>query len=398
MDAKPITVLLIEDNPGDARLIHAVLAERGGPVELVSASRLAEGLERLDQGGLDLVLVDLSLPDSAGLDTLARVQERAAAVPVVVLTGTDDEALGLEAVQKGAQDYLVKGQAPPALLNRAIRYAIERKQAQEKIRTLAADLERRVEERTRELGAAYDELKSLDRLKTAFIDIITHELTTPLTVAGGMLTLAQRQVPGEGAKLARTIAAAARAVRRLQELLGRVLEVANAGDFAAPLHTQPMAPAELARTVAADVAPFIELRRQTLDVRVPDSLPAVRADKAKIRDVLLNLLMNAIKFTPDGGAITLAARPRDGAIEFRVADTGIGIPEGDLPHVFDRFFTTFDTIHHSTGSYEFQKRGIGIGLAIVKSFVEMHGGQVGVESTPGRGSSFWFTLPLPAAR
>ena len=398
MDAKPITVLLIEDNPGDARLIHAVLAERGGPVELVSASRLAEGLERLDQGGRDLVLVDLSLPDSAGLDTLARVQERAAAVPVVVLTGTDDEALGLEAVQKGAQDYLVKGQAPPALLNRAIRYAIERKQAQEKIRTLAADLERRVEERTRELGAAYDELKSLDRLKTAFIDIITHELTTPLTVAGGMLTLAQRQVPGEGAKLARTIAAAARAVRRLQELLGRVLEVANAGDFAAPLHTQPMAPAELAHTVAADVAPFIELRRQTLDVRVPDSLPAVRADKAKIRDVLLNLLMNAIKFTPDGGAITLAARPRDGAIEFRVADTGIGIPEGDLPHVFDRFFTTFDTIHHSTGSYEFQKRGIGIGLAIVKSFVEMHGGQVGVESTPGRGSSFWFTLPLPAAR
>jgi signal transduction histidine kinase len=104
--------------------------------------------------------------------------------------------------------------------------------------------------------------------------------------------------------------------------------------------------------------------------------------------------MNAIKFTPDGGAITLSARRADGAVEFRVADTGVGIPEGELPHVFERFFTTFDTIHHSTGSYEFGKRGMGIGLAIVKSFVEMHGGTVGVESSPGEGSTFWFTLPL----
>ena len=394
MDPKPITVLLIEDNPGDVALIRTMLAERGAVLELLSASRLADGLERLAQGDADLVLVDLSLPDSDGLDTLARVQEAAPTVPVVVLTGTDDEALGLEAVQRGAQDYLVKGQVPAALLTRAIRYAIERKQAEEKTRSLNADLERRVDERTQELAAAYEELQTLDRLKTAFIDVITHELTTPLTVAGGMLTLAQRQMPEQQTKLARTVATAARAVSRLHVLLDQVLEIAGAGNFATPLRKEPTPPAELAHAVAAVVAPFVELRCQSLDVDTPDGLPLVAVERDKIHDALLNLIMNAIKFTPDGGTITLAARRRDDAVEFRVTDTGIGIPESDLPHVFDHFFTTFDTIHHSTGSYEFGKRGIGIGLAIVKSFVQMHGGQVGVESTPGQGATFWFTIPL----
>ena len=117
-------------------------------------------------------------------------------------------------------------------------------------------------------------------------------------------------------------------------------------------------------------------------------------ERSKIRDVLLNLVMNAIKFTPDGGSITIAVAPLHNTVEFRVTDTGIGISEADSPHVFDEFFTTFDTMHHSTGDYEFQKRGVGVGLALVKRFVEMHGGAVGVESTEGQGSSFWFTLPI----
>jgi signal transduction histidine kinase len=87
-------------------------------------------------------------------------------------------------------------------------------------------------------------------------------------------------------------------------------------------------------------------------------------------------------------------RPREDDIEFRVVDTGIGIPEADQPHVFERFFTTFDTLHHSTGEYEYQKRGAGLGLAIAKTFVEIHGGRIGLESAHGEGSTFWFTLPL----
>ena len=303
-----ITVLLIEDNPGDARLIGEMLAAQGaGRFDLSCVGRLTEAAERLAEGDIDLVLLDLSLPDSEGLDTLATVQEHAPHVAVVVLTGTEDETLGLEAVQQGAQDYLVKGQVDSAVLARAARYAIERKQASEKIRALNADLERRVNERTQELAAANEELRHLDRLKTAFIDVITHELTTPLTVASGMMALAQRRLPDDQPKLSRTFDTAHRAVKRLQQLMGQIVEVAGAGDFATPLHREPTAPADLAQVVVADVAPFVELRDQSLCVEVPDDLPRVPVEHEKIRDVLVNLVMNAVKFTPDGGTITLAA-------------------------------------------------------------------------------------------
>ena len=131
-------VLLVEDNPGDVRLIGEMLAEvKGARFELQYAGRLSTGLERLAAGGIDVVLLDLSLPDSQGLDTFARVQAQAPQVPVIVLTGLDDEALAIKAVREGAQDYLVKGQVDSHLLGRAIRYALERARLyQETVRRL----------------------------------------------------------------------------------------------------------------------------------------------------------------------------------------------------------------------------------------------------------------------
>ena len=105
-------------------------------------------------------------------------------------------------------------------------------------------------------------------------------------------------------------------------------------------------------------------------------------------------MMNAIRFTPDGGEIGLIVRDSDtGSLEFRVTDTGIGVADEDSAHIFDEFFTSLDTLRHSSGESEFGTRGLGLGLAIVKKFVEMHGGEVGQESREGKGSSFWFTLP-----
>jgi len=271
----------------------------------------------------------------------------------------------------------------------------ERKRAQEKIEALNAELEERVVERTRELAVAYEELRTLDHVKSVFIDVITHELCTPLMVMSGMLALLQRRLGERQPELLETLAKARRASARLERLITRILEVAQAGDFARQLHTSPTDPAAVVRDVVADATPFVELRHQTLSTDLPDDLPLVAMDRAKVHDALLNLVMNAVKFTPDGGSLAVAVAPRDGqAVEFRVTDTGVGIAEADLPHVFDEFFTTFDTMHHGTGDYEFQRRGAGVGLAIVKSFVEMHHGQVGVESAPDEGSTFWFVLPL----
>ena len=135
MSSGGVRVLLVEDNPGDVALIGQMLAQVGGNTfELESAGRLSEGLERLSRGGIDVVLLDLALPDSHGLESFSRLRAHSPQTPIIVLTGQDDEALGLEAVQAGAQDYLIKGQATSPLLGRAIRYAVERQRAAEELR------------------------------------------------------------------------------------------------------------------------------------------------------------------------------------------------------------------------------------------------------------------------
>jgi len=150
MDRDRIQVLLIEDNPADARLVQEALAERGeGAFRLAWADDLAGGLDRLADTPPDVVLLDLSLPGSRGLDTLAKVLQKNAGVPVLVMTGLDDESLAVEAVRRGAQDYLVKGQTGGALLGRAIRYAIQRKVSQAQLAEANTQLEevnRRLEE------------------------------------------------------------------------------------------------------------------------------------------------------------------------------------------------------------------------------------------------------------
>ncbi|MGB8992760.1 MAG: PAS domain S-box protein [Desulfobaccales bacterium] len=156
----PIKILLVEDNPGDARLIREMLAEaETGSFTIEWVPRLSDGLERLSQGEIDLVLLDLGLPDSQGLDTFSQAYAHAPEIPFVLLTGLDDETLALSAVRQGAQDYLVKGETDGNALFRAIRYAAERKKVQEALRQAHDELERRVEERTAELVAANQQLQ-----------------------------------------------------------------------------------------------------------------------------------------------------------------------------------------------------------------------------------------------
>jgi signal transduction histidine kinase len=142
------------------------------------------------------------------------------------------------------------------------------------------------------------------------------------------------------------------------------------------------------------VRPFAEIRQQVLAVEVPDDAGVVEMDEAKIRDSVNHLLLNAIKFTPDGGAITVSARRNgDGEALIRVSDTGVGIDPESVGRVFDRFFTEFDVSRHSSGHFEYGKKGLGLGLSVVKAFVEMHGGRVEVQSEMGKGTTFTIRLP-----
>jgi PAS domain S-box-containing protein len=193
---QPLSVLLIEDNPGDARLIREMLADvPAGRVRLQHAERLAAGLERLDSA--DVVLLDLSLPDSHGLETFQRLRDAAPRVPVVVLTGLDDETVAVRAVQEGAQDYLPKGQVDGQLLVRSMRYAIERKRAEEEraqllVREQAAraEAEKLAKEREAILGQIADAVLIADRTgRITFINQAArrlHGLAPDLEFANGI--------------------------------------------------------------------------------------------------------------------------------------------------------------------------------------------------------------------
>jgi signal transduction histidine kinase len=402
MEKRTLRVLLVEDSPEYARFIKKLLLRaEGDGVDVCCTHRVSTAVARLDTDPFDVVVLDLTLTDSAGLDTFDRVNAAAHGTAIVVMSGIDDEELALEAVHRGAQDYLVKRDIGARLLMRTLRYAVERKRAQEKIRALNAELERRVAERTQELtGAnealarANEELRKLDQMKSAFIDVTSHELRTPVLAIRGMLHVLRRQIPEDDPDLAQAVNAAVRGARRLEAIVARTLEVARAGEFVRRLDKEPVSPAALIEDVLATVGPITKLRDQTVTTILAEGLKPVPAARDLIRDVLLNLVMNAIKFTPNGGHIEVGACQKDGFTEFSVSDNGIGIVKADQPHIFEEFFTTMDARHHSTGRYGFLKRGIGLGLAIVKNFVELHGGRVEMTSEVSKGSTFRVFLPM----
>ena len=139
---------------------------------------------------------------------------------------------------------------------------------------------------------------------------------------------------------------------------------------------------------------FVQQRRQFLAVDIAGDLGTLELEEEKIHDSLVQLLINAIKFTPDGGTIRFSAWRLPSSVVMQVADHGTGIDVESLPYIFDPFFTRFDVFHHSSGTYEFDRRGLGLGLSVVKAFVELHGGQIRVESELGQGTTFTMELPL----
>ena len=182
--------------------------------------------------------------------------------------------------------------------------------------------------------------------------------------------------------------------KRLAATVERMLKLIRSDEFAHPLESRNVPLRPVVEESVAMMAPYLSARQQTIELDLDPNLGEAEVDRSKIGDVLQNLLVNAIKFTPDHGVIRVKAVPEGlQSVRISVIDEGIGIDAEAKAHVFEPFFTGFDTMHHSSGEFEFGKRGIGLGLSLVKRFVELHGGEVDVLSIPGVGSSFGFTLP-----
>jgi signal transduction histidine kinase len=387
MNDKTIKILLIEDNAGDIRLIREMLTEaKYIAFDLECVDRLSTGLERNARGDIDIILLDLGLPDSQGLDTFNTINDQTSKVPIIVLTAFEDDAWAIKAVRNGAQDYLVKGKVDSTLLVRTIRYALERKKAEAELQKARDTLEIKVMERTEELHDANIRLKELGSLKNAFISSMSHELRTPLNSIIGFTGIMLQGMTGElTGEQRRQLTIVKKSGDHLLALISDVIDVSRIEANHIELDVKEFDFSDMVRDVRDSFKVAIDEKGLKLVLEVPEKL-MVESDERRMKQVIMNLVSNAVKFT-DEGAIEIQVVEVHGTVEVAVEDTGIGLKDEDMT----RLFKQFSRILVEGRQIE---KGTGLGLYISKKVSELLGGEVKVESTFGVGSTFTVVFPL----
>src|SRR6202521_5148784 len=380
MSEQRFKVLLIEDNPGDARLIQESLADaKSEPFDVETAGRLETAVLRLRAGGIDAVLLDLSLPDSQGWDTFDNVKAEARYAPIIILTGLCDEALALKMVKGGAQDFVAKIELNGGVLSRAIRYAIEREKSEQRIRRFNEELEGRVRARTAELEAANQELE-------AFSSSVSHDLRGPLHLIDGFSSILEEThgslLNPEGRKCLERIR---KGVLEMANIIESLLNLSRLGRR--QLKMQPTSLNEVVALVLADLK--TEIHDRQIVWKVGD-LPLVECDQGLLKQVLINLIGNSVKYTRprDVAVIGLGQTTIDEEQVIFVRDNGAGF---DMKYA-DKLFGAFQRLHRHE---DFE--GTGVGLATVRRIVQRHGGRIWAEAELDKGATFYFTLGLGQA-
>lgn len=382
------TILVIDDEPDVVRSVQDLLRF---DYRTLGATRAEDGLAMLQREDIDVLMTDQRMPGMSGVELLRRARAERPDTIRLLFTGYADIKAVIDAINQGnVYRYITKPWDPDELMAILRQAAAQRELLLERKRLLAE-----LCAKNEALEAANTELRQANELKEAFIRVASHELRTPLAIMLGLIELARRQ-PEPGGPAPSWVETLHRAAMRLSRLVDQILKLMLARQFERPLQRRPTDLAALLRTAADDVKPFIERRKQQLALDVPPDLGTMHLEADKIRDCLDNLLLNAIKFTPDGGDIRLRARRLDeGGVEIQVSDSGIGVDPASLPHLFRAFFTGFDVSRHSSGQFEFGKQGIGLGLTLVRTFVELHGGTITATRGPEGGMTFTLRLPEP---
>ncbi len=500
MRVRALNVLLIDVDKTFAKPVKEALVASGHNVRVICRHRLQTGLEHLERGSVEIVLLAVSPYQDRDLDTLSSVLQRAAAVPVVVLMEENDPRHAIHAIQKGAQDCLFRTELDGQSLVSAIQYALYNKEIEEGLKESKAryhaifhskltcvfvhdftgrfidaneaalhmlgyerdelyrhrfsslihpdqaDMASRMFQTIQKEGRHEDpveymmmrkdgrsvwvevegtliyrygkpnaiqitarditqrkkaeeaqrlsteRLKQHSQLKSDFISTVSHELRTPMATMREGVSLCLDGVAGEITETQRELLTdTVHSIDRMERLVTDLLDLSRIEAGKMELRRTVLDVGEVSKKARQEYLPIAADKEVELDIRLPDASVLLYADGDKITQIFGNLLSNAIRFTDAGGQVTIQVEEDDDFVRCAVSDTGIGIAEEHIPKLFSKFAQ----VGRADGP---GYKGTGLGLAIVKGLVERHGGSISVDSVPGKGSTFMFTLkktPFP---
>ena len=357
-----IKVLMAETPAKDVQSVKKALSESSEilfTIEAVSDRKSA--LERFLKGGIDVVIMDQNILNSQGLDVLSSWSKTAPTAPIVILSDKEDKNFLSEAIRRGAKDYLTKVEMSGPLLSRVLVYAIERKENEIK-------------------------MKSLANMGLDFVSLVSHELRAPLAITKEGVNLVLDKILGKtNQKQQQVLTTARKNIDRLDQIIMNILDISKIEAGRIALKKQWVDLADMVKRVAGSFDARIKEKNLTLKVSATSEKIEVLADRDRLYQVLTNLVNNAVKFT-NAGTIEIVITVKENKIECSISDTGIGIAKENQCRVFGKF----QQLAWEEGGGE---KGMGLGLAISKAIIELHHGQISVESQLGKGSRFTFNLP-----
>lgn len=389
-----IHILIVDDEPFDVEESTRALSNSSrNQFRIESTGTLQETLQRICEESFDILLLDLGLPESNGLETLQRVRAVSKEIPIIVLSGVDDEETALAALDCGAQDYFLKGTVTSDALVRSIRYSIHRHQVCAENEKLVQELQSNEVVLTKNqhmLKSKNQRLEALCETAHKFVDNVSHEFRTPLTVIREYASL---MVDGIGGPIQDE-------QRRMLDIIGdRTNDLANMVDDMLDISKMESGLLGIARTrcrisdILEHVRPALEKKAKTkgvqLEILDASGLPELYCDPEKIGRVVTNLTVNALKFCGDPGVVAVHCKhiAESDDVTVEVTDNGRGIEDDRLQEIFERFIQLQRDVRSST-------KGFGLGLSICRELVDLNFGKMNVTSQVGDGSCFSFTVPL----
>ena len=372
-------LLVIDDEQGIREGCRRVLTPAGYQVE--TAATIATGREAIETGDFDLVLLDVMLPDGKGIDLLETIRQRDPDIVAVIITGFATVELAVEALKKGAYDFISKPFGADLLLL-TVERGLEKRRLSQETRRL-----REIEAQSAELARAREDMERLDRFKSAFMLTVAHELRSPVVAAQSLLRTMLLGLTGEVTAQQRKILD--RVEVRHQELLDLINDLLALAESKTAGPERPLERLELQAALRNAVDRFREQAEAAgvgLQLEMPEDPVAVAATPDGIGIVFGNLVGNAVKYTPPGGrvAVRLSRSPQGAAVS--VEDSGIGIDPADLPRLGEEFFRTSNAKRSGIG-------GTGLGLTIVRHHLDRWGARLEAESRVGQGSTFRVMFP-----